>query len=198
MMKNWILILLSSTLSLLISTSPLAETAEQLITEMEQLPVELRQFTSVTVKDPKFNPIRPTIVSWSESLRIYHDESTKLEPARVIQVEDELNSQLTRKGYQIAKDSKETRYYLQAMVALGNQAKQDSLGRIIGLSAGLGGHKIQLDMGSLALVIVDKNTQQMLWRSKVQIFTERSLPDNIRNERLRMAVTELLSELPTL
>lgn len=198
MMKKWILALLSPALPLFFSTSLFAETAEQLKIAMEQLPAELRQFTSLSVKDPKFNPSRPTIVSWSESLRIYHDKNTKLEPAKVIQIEDELNSQLTSKGYQIAKDSKETRYYLQAMAALGDQTKQDSLGRIIGLSAGLGSHKIQLDMGSLALVIVDKNTQQMMWRSKVQIFTERSLPDNIRNERLRMAVEELLSELPAI
>ncbi len=198
MMKKWILALLSPVLSLFFSTSLFAETAEQLKTELEQLPAELRQFTSVTVKDPKFNPGRPTIVSWSENLRIYHEESTKLEPARVKRVEDELNSQLSSKGYQVAQDSKETRYYLHAIAAIGGDEKQESLGRIVGLSAGLGGHQVQLDRGSLALIIIDKNTRQMMWRSKVQIFTEKSLPANIRNERLRMAVAELLSELPTL
>lgn len=175
-----------------------AESAAQIKSELDQLPAELRKFTSVTVKDPKFRPSRPAIVSWSESLRILNNNDAKLKPARVVRVENELNTQLSAKGYQITNDSKQTQYYLQAIAALDGSDQQDSLGGIVGLSAGLGGHKVHLDKGSLALVIIDKNTRQMMWRSKVQIFTESSLSIELKNERLRMAVAELLSELPNI
>ena len=203
-MKTWLLTLSKPSILIAVLTASSiamqsqAESAEQIKAELDELPAELRQFTSVTGKDPKFRPSRPTIVSWSENLRILHDNNIKLEPARVARVENELSTQLSAKGYQIANDSKQTQYYLQAMAALGGSSEQESLGRIVGLSAGLGGHKVHLDKGSLALVIVDKNTRQMMWRSKVQIFTQDSLSVEIKNERLKMAVAELLSELPNI
>lgn len=173
-----------------------ADSPEQTVTELEQLPAELKRFTSITVKDPNFLPVNPTTVSWKSNLIIYHDESFKLESDRILRVENELTLQLARKGYQIKDDSENTQFYLQAIASLDENGSADSLGNTVGLSTGLGGHQVLLDTGALALVIVDKRNSQLMWRSKVQIFTDNSLPINIRNERLRMAVTELLSELP--
>jgi hypothetical protein len=170
--------------------------AQELLAEIENLPLRLRQFTSVTVKAPNFNPKKNTTLNWKTGLDVHQSGTGPLPQDLITFIDSQLSIHLQEKGYRIVPENAESPYFIQAIAALGGQPDDETMVKTIGLSPGLGGHSVYLDTGSLALLFVDKSNNEIVWRAKVQVFTDQSLSGAVRKERMKMAIAELLSELP--
>ena len=189
-------VLLSVNMILGSSPAYAAQNAQELLAEIENLPLRLRQFTSVTVKAPNFNPKKNTTLNWKTGLDVHQGSSGPLAQDLITFIDSQLSKQLQEKGYRIIPENAQSPYFIQAIAALGGQPEDEAMVTTIGLSPGLGGHSVYLDTGSLALLFVDKSNNEIVWRAKVQVFTDQSLSEAIQKERIKMAIAELLSGLP--
>ena len=164
--------------------------------DIEQIPRELKLLTTVSNTSGSFNPDKQDLFSWQSPVELYSEEQNP-GSAQVELVTQELNQQLKQKGYALIDNKHLSHYLLQAVIVYGNSLHDDKLKRIYGIEANLGSAQDDYQRGSLLLAI-SKPSGHIVWRGAVQVFTDPTLPADIRQQRLSLAIASMLSNLPAI
>ncbi len=110
-------------------------------------------------------------------------------------IQQELNQQLSSKGYHIQNDNDDGDYYLQGIVTYSHRAQNNNLQQHYGIDAGLGSDNNAEQRGSL-LLIINKPNGKTAWRGEVEIYIEPTLSAELRKQRLKAALQSMLASLP--
>ena len=171
-------------------------TACQHSNDISQLPRALKIHATVSNSIGNFQPDVDDRFYWPKAIELHPAEQQQAQ-TQIAMVIRELNQQLQQKGYTLSDSPYDSRYYLQGAIVYGNKIRDPQLQQLFGMEAGLGNNEQDYQRGSLLLAITNPSGLP-IWRGAVQIFTEQNLPTEIKKQRLSLALSSMLSNLPNI
>ncbi|MGK0441537.1 MAG: hypothetical protein ACJA0N_001336 [Pseudohongiellaceae bacterium] len=168
----------------------------QQTTDFNQLPRELKIHTTVSNTSGNFHPSKSDNFHWLEPIQLY-PASLEHVNSQIPLITHELNQQLQHKGYQLSNMAQASRFYLRGAIVYGNELHDKKLQQIFGIEPGLGSDDDNYPRGSLLLAIT-KPSGLTVWRGAMQIFAEPTLADEIKKQRISLAIASMLSNLPNI
>jgi len=165
-------------------------------TEVKNEPKLPRRFVStVSSSTGLFAPSRSIPIQWKGNLDIT-DSAHLLTAERAQLVTDTMKNELKTRGYQLSANAGNARYTMTAVLLMGKDADKQQLNALSGVAPELHeGDNTQ--SGALGVYFTDTDTQQIVWKSATEILTRSQLPEAQQAERIRYAVQQMLSGLPT-
>ncbi|HVL02247.1 MAG TPA: hypothetical protein VM553_20655 [Dongiaceae bacterium] len=166
-------------------------------TAPNDLPRELRQSSVVSTSTPDFAPKPGSTLAWKNELHLNLSPGVAADPAQVAFIQKEVDKQLQEKGYATAAAGTTPAYLVEGVLVMGDELNETQLRDALGFDPGLVGQDTHYEKGSLLLFLLDPTGLQTKWLGVVQIFAAPDLPQNVREERIKFGVGQLLQTLPS-
>ena len=161
------------------------------------MPRELRQSSVVSTSTPDFAPQAGATLAWKSDLRVKLSPGVNGDPGMVAFIKSEVDRQLQAKGYGFAPADITPTFHLEGVLIMGDELNETQLRDALGFDPGLVGKDTTYEKGSLLLFLIDPVSLQTKWLAVVQVFAAPDLPADVRQERARFGVGQLMSALPS-
>lgn len=156
----------------------------------------LTQSSAVSVSKPEFVTSADTTLSWRSELIWVDDPEGRFE-RRANSLQQALQQEFERKGYQFVAADDAPDYEVLAVALLGDPADHAELQALFRLYPALAGSGEQ-DRGTVLVAIAPAGTRDIVWRGALQVYTDPGMtPLAEREQRLRWGAANLLSSIPT-
>ncbi|HEX4940753.1 MAG TPA: hypothetical protein VFX11_18910 [Candidatus Kapabacteria bacterium] len=163
----------------------------------DSMPRELRQSSVVSTSTPDFAPAPGATLAWKSDLRVKLSPGVHNDPAMVAFIKAEVDRQLQAKGYGFAPAGTTPTFQLEAVLIMGDELNETQLREALGFDPGLVGKDTTYEKGSMLLFLIDPASLQTEWLAVVQVFAAPDLPQDVRQERARFGIGQLMSALPS-
>lgn len=156
----------------------------------------LQRSSAVSVAMPEFVTTDETILAWRSELIWVDDPQGRFQRRGKI-LQQSLQQEFERKGYQFAGAQDSPDYDVVAVVLLGELQDHAEIQEIFRLYPSLANPAAGYGKGTVMLAIAPHGTSDIVWRGALEVFTDPSMqPVNAADERLGWISKKLLASIP--
>jgi len=156
----------------------------------------LQRSSAVSVSMPEFVTTEDTTLSWRSDLIWVDDPQGRFERRGQI-LQQSLQAEFERKGYQFSSAGDTPDYDVVAVVLLGELQDHAEIQEIFRLYPSLANPASGYGKGTVMAAIATHGTSDIVWRGALEVFTDPSMqPVNARDERLGWISKKLLGSIP--
>lgn len=165
-------------------------------------PSELEAQSSVTVKDPSFQPEKDQAIAWLQSLTwVGLPAGTEVQDWTDF-IETTIQHEFETKGYQVVDGN--AQYQILAFIVMDEMSSHPDLEALFQLYPDVGKSATQRERGTLILALVPHKASpipsiQTAWRGAIQIFraNDGELKESAGRDRVGKAIKALMNSIPS-
>lgn len=159
-------------------------------------PDPLYQASAVSVTMPGFVTFPETTLRWYSDLKWMDDPQGQYK-RRAEALQQALQQEFERKGYQFVAIGEEATYDVLAIALMGQLQDQEELERVFRLYPTLAEPARGYGHGTVLVAIAPAGTRDIVWRGALEVFTDPGkMPVAERDQRMRWAAGKLLASIP--
>jgi len=137
--------------------------------------------------------------SWMPAGRYFYDAARFKDSTIRARLEDTIIYELKDKGYDFVASASDVEFQIGYMVVLENTLNDSELQSLYEQEPEL--QAIELDLksyehGTLFIKAVDPKTRRHFWKNTLQGFVNLEMPDDVREQRLRVTIQKVLKSFP--
>ena len=156
----------------------------------------LYQASAVSVTMPGFITSPETTLRWYSELQ-WMDDPTGQYKRRAVVLQQALQQEFERKGYQFLAMGEEATYDVLAIALMGQLQDQEKLDRFFRLYPTLAEPAKGYGSGTVLVAIAPAGTRDIVWRGALEVFTNpEKMPVAERDQRMHWAAEKLLASIP--
>jgi hypothetical protein len=179
----------------LVSLGLLACSEPQYQKQVDDHAAAMSQSVVVAVASPGFDLPPGSKLAWLEDMLVVHEQDRQVSVEIIGYVQNEIERQLSARGYRFVRDTGEAKYLVAAVAVLGDAMTPEQMAKAFKLYPALAGND-SYEKGTLLLGLLSPATKQAQWRGAIQAFADPGLPRETRKARGQAAVARLLAKLP--
>ena len=156
----------------------------------------LSQSSAVSVSMPGFVTTADTTLRWRSDLIWVDDPEGKYEQIADM-LQQILQREFERKGYQFVGPTEEATYDVLAVALLGELEGREEIEQIFRLYPSLTANSGGYTKGNVLVAIAPSGTKTIVWRGALEAFTDPGMqPMEVRKQRMEWAAQQLLRSIP--
>ena len=156
----------------------------------------LYQASAVAVTMPGFITSPETTLRWYSDLR-WMDDPTGQFKRRAAVLQQALQQEFERKGYQFLAMGEEATYDVLAIALMGQLQDREELDNFFRLYPTLAEPAKGYGRGTVLVAIAPAGTRDIVWRGALEVFTNpEKMPVAERDQRMHWAAKKLLASIP--
>ncbi|MEH6567797.1 MAG: hypothetical protein V7709_01895 [Halioglobus sp.] len=159
-------------------------------------PDPLSQSSAVSVAMPDFKTSDDTTLRWRSQLIWVDDPEGQFE-RRADMLQNSLQVEFERKGYQFVGPNEQATYDVLAVAVLGDLKDQTEIEQIFRLYPSLASNSQGYTPGNVLVAIAPIGTTHIVWRGALEVFSNPGMqPIEVVQKRMQWAARALLASIP--
>lgn len=159
-------------------------------------PDPLTQSSAVSVAMPDFKTAEDTTLRWRSDLIWVDDPEGQFE-RRAVMLQNALQVEFERKGYQFVGPNEQATYDVLAIAVLGELKDQEEIEQVFRLYPSLAANSQGYTPGNVLVAIAPMATRRIVWRGALEVFANPGMqPIEVIQRRMEWSARALLASIP--
>jgi hypothetical protein len=159
-------------------------------------PNPLSQSSAVSVAMPDFKTSGDTTLRWRSDLIWVDDPNGEFE-RRADMLQNALQLEFERKGYQFVGPNEQATYDVLAVAVLGDLKDQKEVEQVFRLYPSLAANSQGYTPGNVLVAIAPMGTTKIVWRGALEVFSNPGMqPIEVLEQRMQWSARALLASIP--
>ena len=180
---------------ILLALSLMLAACSNMSRDANNLPVPLNNSNVISVTLPGVAVTDETKLAWYSDIVLIRGEQGYPDVNVIAYMKTVIQDYLIEAGAQIVDDPAEADYLVAAAFVADNTLTREEMAQRFRLYPSLLSHR-RYDTGTLVAGLLPPAGGDARWRGAIQVYTNASLPDEVKRQRVRTSVKKLLDNIP--